>query len=237
MQKRFLKILGNDMPVPFRRDSVSFATMDTAEISRLLAPFVSSPGLSGQQLDCISTYINMLLRWNRKINLTSVRRPEEIVTRHFGESLFAARHLFTESAAPALRVIDVGSGAGFPGLPLKIYAPAIRLTLIESHQRRAAFLSEVIRELKLSEAEVFAGRAESFAGDADLVTMRAVEKFERALSAAVGLVAPGGRLALLIGARQVATARSAQPQLAWNPARPIPESAGRVLAVGWNHVR
>ncbi len=211
--------------------------MDGAEISRRLAPFVSSPGLSGQQLDCISTYINILLRWNRKINLTSVRKPEEIVTRHFGESLFAARHLFTESAEPALRVIDVGSGAGFPGLPLKIYAPAIRLTLIESHQRRAAFLSEVIRELKLRDVEVFAGRAENFAGDADLVTMRAVEKFERALSAAVGLVAPGGRLALLIGARQVATARSAQPQLAWNPARPIPESAGRVLAVGWNHVR
>jgi 16S rRNA (guanine527-N7)-methyltransferase len=211
--------------------------MDTAEISRLLAPFVSSPGLRGQQLDCISTYIDILLRWNRKINLTSVRRPEEIVTRHFGESLFAARHLFAESAEPALRVIDVGSGAGFPGVPLKIYAPAIRLTLIESHQRRAAFLSEVIRELKLRDVEVFAGRAESFAGNADLVTMRAVEKFERALSAAVGLVAPGGRLALLIGARQVATARSAQPQLAWNPALPIPESAGRVLAVGWNQVR
>ncbi len=170
------------------------------------------------------------------MNLTAVRKPEEIVTRHFGESLFAAVHLLAEGA-PETRVIDVGSGAGFPGLPLKIYAPAIRLTLIESHQRKAAFLREVIRGLKLHGAEVFAGRAEDFAGSADLVTMRAVERFERALAAAARLVAPGGRLGLLVGVRQVAAARNAQPTLAWNQVLAIPESDGRVLAVGWNQVR
>ena len=204
--------------------------MDAAEISQRLVPFVSPSRLSAEQLERISIYIDILQRWNRKINLTAVRRPQEMVIRHFGESLFAARHLL----ADPLRVIDVGSGAGFPGVPMKIYAPAICLTLIESNQRKAAFLREVIRALKLGETEVFAGRAEDFAGSADLVTMRAVEKFERALSAAVGLVAPLGRMVLLIGARQVDAARRAAPRLVWEPALAIPGSNQRVLAVGLN---
>lgn len=210
--------------------------MEASEISRRLEPFVSPSRLSAEQLDCISIYIDILQRWNRKINLSAVRRPEEMVTRHFGESLFAARHLLADPllADQPLRVIDVGSGAGFPGLPLKIYAPVIRLTLIEANQRKAAFLREVIRELKFGETEVFAGRAEDFASRADLVTMRAVEKFERAFSAAVALVAPRGRIALLIGARQVDTARRAQPGLVWEPALAIPGSNERVLAVGLN---
>ena len=210
--------------------------MDAVEISQRLEPFVSPSRLSAKQLEYISIYIDILQRWNRKINLTAVRRPEEMVTRHFGESLFAARHLLPDPAlvAPPLRVIDVGSGAGLPGLPMKIYAPAIRLTLIESNQRKAAFLREVIRELKLVGAEVFAGRAEDFAGRADLVTMRAVEKFERALPAAVSLLAPRGRVALLIGARQVEVAQQAQPGLKWQPALAIPASSQRVLAVGLN---
>ncbi len=210
--------------------------MDAAEISQRLEPFVSPSRLSSEQLDDISIYIDILQRWNRKINLTAVRRPEEMVARHFGESLFAARHLLGDQplADQPLRVIDVGSGAGFPGLPMKIYAPAIHLTLIESNQRKAAFLWEVIRELKLGKTEVFAGRAEDFADRADLVTMRAVEKFERSLSAAVRLVAPRGRIALLIGARQVDAARQAQPELVWAPALAIPDSTQRVVEVGRN---
>jgi len=210
--------------------------MDAATISRRLQPFVSPSRLSAEQLGRISIYIDILQRWNRKINLTAVRRPEEMVTRHFGESLFAARHLLRDLplADPPVRVIDVGSGAGFPGLPLKIYAPAIRLVLIESNQRKAAFLREVIRELKLGETEVFAGRAEDFSGRADLVTMRAVEKFQRSLSAAVRLVAPRSRVALLIGARQVDAAQRAQAGLVWEPALAIPGSSERVLAVGLN---
>jgi 16S rRNA (guanine527-N7)-methyltransferase len=207
--------------------------MEAAEISRLLEPFLPSPGLTAAQLEHISIHIDMLLRWNRKINLTAVRRPEEIVTRHFGESLFAARQLL---AAPALRVIDVGSGAGFPGLPLKIHAPAIHLTLIESHQRKAAFLREVIRALKLTDAEVFAGRAEAFTGTADLVTVRAVEKFERALPAAARLVKPGGRLGLLIGATQVGPVRIALPEFRWDCPLAIPGSADRILLVGGNRM-
>ncbi|MGH9530832.1 MAG: 16S rRNA (guanine(527)-N(7))-methyltransferase RsmG [Terriglobales bacterium] len=206
--------------------------MDAKEISQLLVPFVPAPGLNAKQLNHISMYIDILLRWNRKMNLTAVREPEEIVRRHFGESLFAARHLFAERPDPTMRVIDVGSGAGVPGLPLKIYAPAVHLTLIESHSRKAAFLREVIRALKLTNAEVFAARAEEFQGRAELVTLRAVEKFERALPVAARLVEPGGRIALLIGVRQVELARQALPDLVWNLPQSIPESAERVLLVG-----
>ena len=113
--------------------------METVRIAELLDPFMEtepSAVLSANQLQSISTYIDLLIRWNTRVNLTAVRQPEDIVTRHFGESLFAARHLFpspTQRTAVA-RVVDVGSGAGFPGLPIKIFAPQIRLTLIESNQ-------------------------------------------------------------------------------------------------------
>src|SRR3989442_14834828 len=106
--------------------------MQSDRIAELLQPFLPVP-LVESQLQAISTYIDMLLRWNARINLTAVRQPEEIVTRHFGESLFAARRLFPATMAdnqpPAdhqrpttnNRVIDVGSGAGFPGIPIKIW--------------------------------------------------------------------------------------------------------------------
>src|SRR5262249_33257166 len=154
------------------------------------------------------------------INLTVVRAPEEIVTRHFGESLFAARHLFPDASASRSRVIDVGAGAGFPGLPIRIWAPAIHLTLIESNHKKASFLREVIRQLPVTDTDVFPGRAEQFVdlpkptanlpADAsltssagDVVTMRAVEHFASALPVAAKLVTPGGRLALLIGRGRV----------------------------------
>ncbi|MGA8834873.1 MAG: RsmG family class I SAM-dependent methyltransferase, partial [Candidatus Sulfotelmatobacter sp.] len=135
--------------------------MQPNRIAELLHPFLSPaptpchseqgrrPGeesavLLQAQLQHISTYIDILLRWNARINLTAIRDPEEIVTRHFGESLFAARHLFPRSAsassassavkafdvdAAEARVADLGSGAGFPGIPIKLWAPNIALTL------------------------------------------------------------------------------------------------------------
>ena len=196
-------------------------------MAALLSPFISD--LAPAQLQNISTYIDVLLRWNRRVNLTAVRDPEEIVTRHFGESLFAARHLL--APGDTLTVIDVGSGAGFPGLPLKLYAPGIRLTLIESHARKAAFLREVIRALGLEHATVFNGRAQDFPARADLVTLRAVEKFEQILPVAARLVSPAGRLALLIGATQLPLAARFLPDLSWSPPLPILHSTSRILCV------
>jgi 16S rRNA (guanine527-N7)-methyltransferase len=170
------------------------------------------------------------LKWNAKVNLTSVRDPRQMITRHFGESYFAARELL--SSEPAASVIDLGSGAGFPGLPLAMFDPAVQLTLIESNAKKVAFLNEVIAALKLANVKVVRQRAETYAGSADLVTMRAVERFEATAPIAFRLVGPGGRLALMIGASQITAAKLAVSGLAWSPPREIPGSHSRILLVG-----
>jgi 16S rRNA (guanine527-N7)-methyltransferase len=177
------------------------------------------------------------LRWNARINLTAIRQPEEIVTRHFGESLFAARHLFPAKQGRRERprscsVIDVGSGAGFPGLPIKVWATDIHLTLIESNQKKATFLREVARGLTLTDINIFSGRAEDFPDPAaEVVTLRAVERFNAVLPVAASLVAPGGRLALLISQAQLTSAHELALSFTWKPAIPIPLSATRILAI------
>jgi len=237
---------------------VKLISVDSGRIAELLAPFLQSPpgpptSLVGAQLEQVSAYLDLLLRWNARINLTAVRDPESIVTRHFGESFFAARQLEAFSgrerslsgarverepaaeilsAARDLRAIDLGSGAGFPGLPLKIFAPGLALTLIESSQKKAVFLREAVRTLALTDVDVFAGRAEDFAAAADLVTLRAVERYEHALGAAARLVAPGGRLALLIGSPQAARTPQLLAGFGWQAPVAIPQSSARVLLVG-----
>jgi 16S rRNA (guanine527-N7)-methyltransferase len=224
--------------------------MNTARIAELLQPFLGPPNdqrLTTNDLLKISTYIDILRRWNARINLTAIRKEEEIVTRHFGESLFAACQLFpartnvgadapvrpAERSSASTRVIDIGSGAGFPGLPIKIWAPHINLTLIESNQKRATFLREMARSLTLTNINVFAGRAEAHSNPpANVVTLRAVEHFETVLPIAARLVAPGGRLALLIGQVQLTQAHNLAPELVWTPPIPIPLSTSRVLAIG-----
>jgi 16S rRNA (guanine527-N7)-methyltransferase len=243
--------------------------MDTTRIAELLQPFLVTPNpaplknchsersaesavLSPTQLEHISIYIDLLLRWNARVNLTAVRQPEEIVTRHFGESLFAARHLFpapvfpakttwgqpppavqAERSSAAAHVIDVGAGAGFPGLPIKIWAPEINLTLIESNHKKATFLREVSRTLTLMDINVFHGRAEDYPNPpAEVVTFRAVERFQTALPIAARLVVPGGRLALLISEAQLARAHDLAPDFAWSKPANIPLSATRRLVIG-----
>jgi 16S rRNA (guanine527-N7)-methyltransferase len=209
-------------------------------IADLLQPYLDVPA----PVQAISTYIDILIRWNARLNLTAVRQPEEIVTRHFGESLVAARHLFPEKeATPAARLVDVGSGAGFPGLPIKLWAPAIHLTLIESNQKKATFLREVVRALTLTNVDVFAGRAADYhasltttapvaAKTADVVTLRAVERFDAILPEAADLLAPSGRLAILIGQAQIDPARRLVPSIDWGPPVKIPQSSNRFLLLG-----
>jgi 16S rRNA (guanine527-N7)-methyltransferase len=230
--------------------------MDDARIAELLTPFLSEDDgaarsaeavvPSSVQLSSISIYIDLLLHWNARINLTAVGKPEEIVTRHFGESIFAARRLFpkastgTSSMAPGSwsqasmpHVIDVGSGAGFPGLPIKMWVPDVYLTLIESNQKKATFLREVIRSLTLKDVDVFAGRADGFPGlKGDVVTLRAVEQFEAIIPVALGLVGPSGRLAVLVGERQLRGVRELAPDLKWSEPVRLPLSANRVLIIG-----
>jgi len=235
--------------------------MDTARIAELLQPFLTAPVLSTSchseppschserseesavltpaQLQNISTYIDLLLRWNARINLTAIRQPEEIVTRHFGESLFAARHLFQpEPASAPTRLIDVGSGAGFPGLPIKVWATLIHATLIESNQKKATFLREVIRALTLTDINVFPGRAEAYSNPpADVVTLRAVEHFDQTLPIATRLVAPGGRLALLITEAQLGRTHDLIPDFTWSNPLNIPHSSSRRLLIGHKNLQ
>jgi len=274
--------------------------MDTARIAALLEPFLES-SLSPAQLDQVSIYIDLLLRWNARINLTAIRKEEEIVTRHFGESFFMASHLFPATSNPChpersqdmrfahvlaeskdpstssppappqgilpapapcapsnlsvaggadgstgnwqpatgnciSRVLDIGSGAGFPALPLKIWTPQIHLTLIESNHKKAAFLREVARALTLTNINVITDRTETLLARsdfprADVVTLRAVEHFATILPQAAAFLAPGGCLALLIGTAQIphlAGLKSVQ----WRQPINVPKSHSRMLSIG-----
>jgi 16S rRNA (guanine527-N7)-methyltransferase len=205
--------------------------MTDRRIAQLLQPFLVNAGLWDQQIGAIQTYLDLLLKWNAKLNLTAIRDPEEIVTRHFGESLFAARQLIPQRTENQT-VIDVGSGAGFPGLPIKIWAPSVKLTLIESNRRKSTFLRELTRALGMQDVEVVTARAESLSIRADLVMFRAVEHFEETLRIASALAHPGGRLAILIGAQQVAKTRAVLPGIGWSDPSPIPNSNNRVVLVG-----
>lgn len=227
--------------------------MDTARIATLLAPFLAKP-LSPSQLDQISTYIDLLLRWNARMNLTAIRNEEEIVTRHFGESLFLAGHVLRNDSAESestrsragdlsqlsvgesIRVADIGSGAGFPAIPLKLWSPAIDLTLIESNHKKATFLREVARALAMKGVEVRTERAETLAADpsfprTQLVTLRAVEHFEAILPLAESLLAPRATLAILIGSTQLPPLKRLT-RLPWNDPIPVPHSKTRVLSIG-----
>ncbi len=206
--------------------------MDTARIAELLRPFTGDAELPAGLLEQFHLHLDLLLRWNARVNLTAVRDPEQIVTRHFGESLFAARMLDQQISRP-ISLADVGSGAGFPGIPIMLWAPYIELTLIESHNKKATFLREALRTLKLDHAQVFCGRAEQWRQTADVVTLRAVEKFERALPVAAALVRPGGELCLLIGSGQIESAKVLSgEQWTWHDPVPVPRSTARVVAIG-----
>lgn len=216
--------------------------MEIAHISALLCPFLEER-LSPLQLEQVSIYVDTLLRWNARINLTALRSPEEIVTRHFGESFFVARHLFPrkhkhqeESTGKGGRVLDIGSGAGFPGLPLKIWNQEMNLTMIESNHKKATFLREVVRTIGLDNVVVRTDRAEELGSDpgflrSDFVTFRAVENFEKILNLAVTFLVPGGCLALLLGGSQSGFL-SGVSGVRWDAPILVPQSHSRILAIG-----
>jgi 16S rRNA (guanine527-N7)-methyltransferase len=214
------------------RKTIYDCAVDTATIARLLEPYAK---LDEQRLRLTSIYIDLLLKWNARINLTAVRVPEEIATRHFGESFFAAEIL--RSQAVPETAIDLGSGAGFPGIPLAMCMPESRVTLIESNQKKSTFLREVIATLKLKNAVVFTGRGEDYPDRAGLVTMRAVERFERALPTAIDLAEPGGRIGLMIGTAQVDQAKALTDDVEWNEAVAVPGGHSRILLVGTKVVK
>src|SRR6185312_8567297 len=201
--------------------------VETAAIAQLLQPFIQ---LDESRLRAISTYIDLLLKWNARMNLTAIREPNEIVQRHFGESLFAAKHLLEQKRPQT--AIDLGSGAGFPGVPFAMLAPEVQVTLIESQQKKTTFLRELVHVLDLENVKVFSDRAEGYPGTGDLVMLRAVEKFVQAVPLAVRLTKVGGRSALMIGAGQVELAQRLSAEVIWGDVVHIPCSNSRALLIG-----
>lgn len=162
------------------------ATLSQAQIAEILQPFYED--CSPLLLEKLSVYLDLLLKWNARTNLSAVREPREIVRRHFGESLFAASNVLTGST-----LLDLGSGAGFPGIPIQLAHPELRVTLAESQNKKASFLREVVRTLGLV-TEVFADRVENMpaARRFDVVTLRAVDQPVLALGFARQRVMAGG---------------------------------------------
>lgn len=198
------------------------------EITEILSPY----GVSADSKLCeqIREYISLLLRWNQKISLTTIKDPEEILKFHFGESFFAASSVPIENG----RLADVGSGAGFPGIPLAMISAGLEVMLIESNAKKAAFLSEVTRALRLNRVKVLRSRMEEVSKNLrtfDFVTARALGSHRELLQWASSFLAESGKIVLWLGGEEcTAISRNA----AWNWREPIhiPGSRNRFLLIG-----
>jgi 16S rRNA (guanine527-N7)-methyltransferase len=182
---------------------------------------------SPTQLEQFRTHFDLLMRWNARMNLTSVRDPEGVLRRHFAESAYLTQAVRLGSGT----LVDIGSGAGFPGIPVKILSPRTKVILVEAVQKKAAFLKEVAREIGLPGLEIFAGRFEDMKDlTADWVTMRAVKLDER-LMETIQRSVPRGTCAMFLGEADAAQVSGAK-------VHPIPGSDRRVIVVGecstWN---
>jgi len=168
------------------------ASLSEHEIARELASYQVE--LSPAALHQLSCYLELLLRWNQRINLTGYRDPHQIVRRLFGESLFLAQVIELRGW-----LVDVGSGAGFPGLALKLAAPDLRATLIESRRKKGAFMKEVARSCEFYNVDVVVERFESWArrpvgpGKPSIVTTRAVKPGRELLDLTRALLADQGK--------------------------------------------
>jgi 16S rRNA (guanine527-N7)-methyltransferase len=178
------------------------------------------------------TYLSLFVRWNKKLNLSSIRDEEGIISRHLIESIAVEQSLPSEIAT----LLDFGSGAGLPGIPIALCRPHIVVTLAESQVKKAAFLQEAVRVLGIP-AKVHADRAETLTEVRnqvfDCVVLRAVEKMPKAVTAAAKLVSPQGWLALMTTDASLAELQTAAgPQFNWKESVRLPGSESRILAIG-----
>lgn len=181
-----------------------------------------SKGLTSAQIEQLACHYDHLERWNKVLNLTSIRQMDQIVDRHYCESLFLARHL---ELAPGETVVDVGSGAGFPGIPVAVVHQAVNVALVESHTRKSVFLREASRGIP--NIEVFHIRIEAVKRHFDLLISRAVAWSD------IEKTAPRicKRVALLAGEKDVDRILS-DARFTWNIAVALPNAEHRVLLTG-----
>lgn len=199
-----------------------------ATIRRALGEFQVTP--SEQQVIYIQQYMRILRHWNEKLNLTAIRDPLEILYRHFCESMFAAVAVPVENG----RFADIGSGPGFPGIPLKILRPELELFLVESNIKKGTFLAEVIRELGLGNTHVLINRYEELGEELaplDFVCSRALGEFGPFLAWAASDNVAASRTVLWIGGRDLEEARKSD-RWEWQEPIAMPQSLQRYLLVG-----
>jgi len=197
-------------------------------VRRALGEFQIS--VNSEQVVLIQQHIKTLLRWNEKLNLTAIRDPLEILYRHFCESMFAAGAIPVDKG----RLADIGSGPGFPGIPLKIVRPELELCLVESNIKKGTFLAEVVRELQLTNTRVLISRYEELGEEIaplDYVCSRAVGEFQPFLEWAGSQRVQAHQVILWIGGRDLDEVRKLK-NWAWNEPTLIPKSLQRYLLIG-----
>ena len=173
--------------------------------------------LSDEQVAVLESHYERMVRWNRTVNLTTITDLGEVVERHYGESLFLARHL----PAGPLGIVDIGSGPGFPGFPVAVWRPDCEVVLVESHQRKAVFLKEACREL--GNVRVMASRGQDVSGSFDWAISRAVSYRDLR-----GVLRRLGRRAMLLTGVE---SPPADLSFEWLDPIPLPSGKGRFLRV------
>jgi 16S rRNA (guanine527-N7)-methyltransferase len=186
--------------------------------------------VSPELCPAIRTYVELLLRWNKTISLTAVTDPAEVLRFHFGESMFAAREVPIRHG----RLADVGTGAGFPAVPISMVVPELSCLLIESNQKKATFLAEIVRTLGLRQVEVFRGRMEALSSSTeefDFSIARALGMHDEFLSWSLTHLNSAGKVVFWIGDQDASQIASNQ-LWDWEAPSEIPGSKHRVLLIG-----
>lgn len=204
--------------------------LSALRVRELLGLF--SINLSDRQVEQLLTYNTLLLRWNKNINLTAINDPEESVTRHFGESFFLSTLVRLSG-----NLLDVGTGAGFPGMALKLLCPSLDVSLLEPIAKKRAFLKEVARACELGSVEVVGKTMGEFLPEAshqpvDFLTVRAVGNLKQLLPQAVQSIMNNGYLCLWVGIDQIPEIQKLDIQVHWKQPVQIPMSRERQILVG-----
>ena len=205
-----------------------------AAFRRTLLTNARSAGLSlsDHELASFETHYRLLQKWNRRMNLTGLKDEEAIVRRHFLEPMAVADLLASDG-----RLVDLGSGNGFPAIPLKVLRPGLDLVLVESSEKKSAFLWAVLREVGLKDARVETRRVQSLSDLADLLpcrylTLRAVRVGDVLTGKEIPILRPDGMALLFVTPQQAATlGRNSLPGLRLSGTRPLPSGPRSIVAI------
>lgn len=215
--EKTIEVGGRPMPVP-----------SPVVIHRVLGPF--GPAVGAIETEQIRRYIALLKLWNEKVSLTAITNDEELLTRQFGEALFAISTFAVEKS----RLADVGSGAGFPGLALKIFSPSLEVTLIEQNAKKSTFLREAVRFLGLNQVFVESRDFHAVKAPAsgfDCITAKALGSYPDLLSFARCSLSSRGFVLLWLG-NEEASRLACLKDWNWQPSVAIPDSRRRVILAG-----